>query len=52
MYEKPELQRLGSMREITLGGGAQFVDPLGPDGSGCQPHASITGALECFPTVS
>jgi hypothetical protein len=45
MYKKPELQRLGSMQELTLGGGSSLIDSFGPNSTpsttddGCVPTA-------------
>ena len=47
MYQAPTLQRFGTLRELTLGGGSFSVDMFGPtsDGnSGCTPG---TGGAWC-----
>jgi hypothetical protein len=47
MYESPKLERYGTFRELTLGGGAVKVDFFGPDanGIGCIP---IVGGAVCL----
>jgi len=35
MYSKPQVQRFGTLRDLTLGGGAVDVDAFASDGSGC-----------------
>ena len=53
MYEMPKLERYGSFRELTLGGGAVPSDGFTPAvGDGCAPNpdAGLPGepAGECF----
>ena len=47
MYNAPAVQRFGTLRELTLGGGTDVTDPFGPtsDGNaGCIPDPSLPGA--------
>lgn len=45
MYKSPKLERYGTFREITLGGGAVTTDPLGPNGSGIGCIQQIGGVF-------
>jgi hypothetical protein len=43
MYEKPRMERLGTLRELTLGGGVALTDPF-ISNQGCEgtPQGPIT----------
>lgn len=47
MYETPELECYGTFRELTKGGGMQFVDPFGPNNGnpGC---IGVPGGIVCL----
>ncbi|HEX6964408.1 MAG TPA: lasso RiPP family leader peptide-containing protein [Gemmatimonadaceae bacterium] len=47
MYETPKLERYGTFRQLTQGGGSTQVDAYGPDssGSGCVQN---DGSYTCY----
>ena len=46
MYQSPKLERYGTFRELTLGGGAVNVDPFGSNGGiGCT--QTTPGHFDC-----
>jgi hypothetical protein len=46
MYETPTVERLGTLREITLGGGTSHTDVFMPN-QGCE--GPIGGPITCHP---
>jgi hypothetical protein len=47
MYVTPELTHLGSLSELTLGGGATLIDPFGPNGNGAGCEGPRKGPITC-----
>jgi hypothetical protein len=46
MYETPKLERYGTFRELTLGGGAFRLDGLTTDSAdGCEDPFTVGGAV-------